>query len=168
MYLQCECGFEIDARDHFDNTPLHIAAEVSFEKINSLLRPILCLIYLYIIHIHVKKRTFFNLLLCYSNHETNLLLFRKNDYLYSKLLVAFGADISVKNYQEQTPRDLAKHWSTLRATKSISRTFGQRVSINNIVTLGARIINVDELTNKIIGCLHIPERMSGLVWTYGQ
>ena len=113
MCLQCECGFEIDARDHFDNTPLHIAAEVSFEKINSLARPILCLIHQHIIHVHVKSRAFSNLLLCYSNHETNLLLFRKNDYLYGKLLVAFGADISVKNYQEQTPRDLAKQGQLL-------------------------------------------------------
>ena len=32
----------------------------------------------------------------------------KNDYLYDKILVQFGADISVKNYKEQMPRDLAK------------------------------------------------------------
>ena len=24
------CDFDIDARDYFDNTPLHIAAEISF------------------------------------------------------------------------------------------------------------------------------------------
>ena len=30
MCLQSGCGFDVDARDHFDNTPLHIAAKVNY------------------------------------------------------------------------------------------------------------------------------------------
>ena len=30
LCLQSGCGFDIDGRDYLDNTPLHIAAEVSF------------------------------------------------------------------------------------------------------------------------------------------
>ena len=67
LCLQSGCGFDIDAKDHFDNTPLHIAAEVSFKRIK-------CLIDQYIIHVHVKLRAFSNL---YSNHETNLLYLEK-------------------------------------------------------------------------------------------
>ena len=78
--LQSGCGLDIDARDYFDNTPLHIASEVSFKRIKSLVRPIIFLIDQYIIHVHVKVerlRAFSNLLFYYSNHETNLLYLEK-------------------------------------------------------------------------------------------
>ena len=36
LCLQNGCGFDIDARDYFDNTPLHIGAEVRFKDLSLL------------------------------------------------------------------------------------------------------------------------------------
>ena len=83
--------------------------------------------------------------------------------MYGKILVAFGADISVKNYQELTPRDLAKQGQLLELLSQFPEPL-----VNECLSLASlpqelESLNVDELKNEIIGRLMVPERMSGLV-----
>ena len=82
--------------------------------------------------------------------------------MYGKILVAFGADISVKNYQELTPRDLAKQGQLLELLSQFPEPL-----VNECLSLASlpqelESLNVDEL-KEIIGRLMVPERMSGLV-----
>ena len=83
--------------------------------------------------------------------------------MYGKLLVAFGADISVNNYQELTPRDLAKQGQLLELLSQFPEPW-----VNECLSLASlpqelESLNVDELKNEIIGSLTVPERMSSLV-----
>ena len=83
--------------------------------------------------------------------------------MYGKILVAFGADILVKNYQELTPRDLAKQGQLLELLSQFPEPL-----VNEFLSLASlpqelESLNVDELKNEIIGRLMVPERMSGLV-----
>ena len=79
--------------------------------------------------------------------------------MYGKILVAFGADISVKNYQELTPRDLAKQGQLLELLSQFPEPLINECLTLTSLPLELESLNDDELKNEIIGRLMVPERM---------